>query len=362
METVLYNQPPCDNIDIELKIVLSGKTGVGKSFLGNCLLAKQLFESRVDLDSITSKCSSGTRILNDGTVIRVFDTPGLFDTQYKTAELVKHLFSLSSLTAPGPHVFLYVLRADDKLTIENRDSINLFYEIFGAEVNKYVIFVLNRKPVEIDANKLIDKCEFLKTILKECHNRYVTINFADRDTGVEKCVDNLLQMILDTVRDNHLKYYSSDVFEEGERLYNEKQELKKQQEDMQIQLADKDKKITELKHQLSLQTGYIKKECGRMRDQDYDKIQSKFSFLLKNLNNPLDLCIALFSRGVFNSDDKYQIEAIQDRGKQCNKLLTKVLDECGPNVFPKFIDALSSTGHSHARAVLLGEKFPVYFY
>ncbi|XP_050409336.2 GTPase IMAP family member 5 [Patella vulgata] len=254
METGSSDRPPCDNRDIELKIVLSGKTGVGKSFLGNSLLRKQLFETRLSLVSITSNCSSGTRTLNDGTIIRVFDTPGFFDTRYKTAELVKHLFSLSYLTAPGPHVFLYVLRADEKLTDENKDSIYFFRDIFGADVNKYVIFVLNRKPKEMDANTLIEECDFLNILFKECHNRYATINFADSDTGVEKCVDNLLQMILNTVRDNDRKHYSSNLFVEAERSYNTQQELNETQKDMKIQLAVQAQEITELKqHQLFLQ-------------------------------------------------------------------------------------------------------------
>ncbi|KAK6192464.1 hypothetical protein SNE40_003926 [Patella caerulea] len=353
---------------IELKIVLSGKTGVGKSFLGNHLLTKQLFDSGVDFGSITSECSSGSRTLHDGTIIRVFDTPGFFDIRYERAELVKHMFSLSSLTAPGPHVFLYVLRVDERLTMENWDSIDLFRDIFGSEVNKYVIFVLNRKPKGTDAEKLIDRCKILKTILKECHDRYVTINFADSDIGVGKCVDNLLQMIRDTVRGNDQKHYSSDVFVDAERSYNEKQEFKKKQEGMESKLADKDKQINELKQQLFDQkkagTGSIKKECGPMRERDYDKVRKFFQVILTNVTNPLDLCIALFSSGVFNADDTYEIEKIENRTKQCYKLLMKVLNDCGPNTFPKFLDALTSTGHQHTRDLLDAEEgeLTVYFY
>ncbi|KAK6192465.1 hypothetical protein SNE40_003927 [Patella caerulea] len=358
METTLFDQPPSDISETELKIVISGKSGVGKSFLGNCLLAKQLFESRQGFGSITSKCSSGTRTLNDGTIIRVYDTPGMFDTRHKTAELVKHMFSLSSLTAPGPHVFLYVLRVDERLTMENWDSIDLFRDIFGAEVNKYVIFVFNRKPKEIDAQELIDSCTDVKTILKEYHNRYVTINFADSDTGVEKCIDNLLQMIRDTVEDNDQKHYSSAVFEEAERAYYEKQNLKKTQDHMIMEIAELRRQLYRL--QKKSEAGSMKKECGPMREQDYDKVRKFFQVILTNVTNPPDLCIALFSKGLLDADDKDQIEAIEDRKKQCNKLLTKVMNECGPNAYPRFLDALTSTGHQCTRDLL--EAPQVYYY
>ncbi|KAK6186817.1 hypothetical protein SNE40_006088 [Patella caerulea] len=92
------------------------------------------------------------------------------------------------------------------------------------------------------------------------------------------------------------------------------------------------------------------KECGRMPEREYQKIQSNFEFLLKELN-PGPLCIKLFEMGVFDEDDKDIIERTPGRKEKCDKLLM-ILLECGINAFNRFLTALSATGHGRARTVL----------
>lgn len=97
----------------EIRIVLLGYNGAGKSSAGNTILGKSAFDSR---RSITSVMKQGAVA---GRHITVVDTSGrrrYFFSQY-TPRLYKDDIMLSpSLCPPGPHVFLLVIRVDVAFT------------------------------------------------------------------------------------------------------------------------------------------------------------------------------------------------------------------------------------------------------
>ncbi|XP_055959499.1 uncharacterized protein LOC130010546 [Patella vulgata] len=338
---------PRTNDSSHINIVLSGKTGAGKSYTGNYLIGKPVFQSKQSPNSITSKCETATRELGDGKTIKVIDTPGLFDTRHTIAETLKELYSLFCISTPGPHVFLYVMSLDARITEECKCAFKLFKETFGQNITNHLILVLNRISNDPNSISMIKESEFLMDTIKQCNSRYICLDYVDtlRDTD---CNGNFLDLILKTVSDNAGSHYTSDMYSRVVEPYNDKLKL---EEDIR-KLTQQVQALTGLLEKQEL--GNKKTDCvekGRMSDAQYTKIQTNYTALLEEIAKPLDLCIELYSTCVFDENDKIKIESEKVPKKQTDKLLMTLVNR-GQSAFDKFLQALTATGHDQARNIL----------
>lgn len=87
-------------IEREIRIILTGKTGSGKSSLGNALLQKHVFKTGCSGSSISKKCECRTERIH-GYQIKVTDTPGLCDTN-DDVEMNAEMDNCIKLSLPGP--------------------------------------------------------------------------------------------------------------------------------------------------------------------------------------------------------------------------------------------------------------------
>ncbi|XP_055870845.1 uncharacterized protein LOC106050165 [Biomphalaria glabrata] len=212
-----------ENVLDEVDLLLIGKTGNGKSSLGNSIMRKAVFEFNDTLSTVTQAIADAVCEFH-GTRIKVVDGPGIGDidkSQEKgTVDIINSMSEAIAINPRGYHAFLLVFKFGSRLTSEDKNVISILKKIFGESFFvKYCILVMTcgdqfESDISIDFLDWVanQRCTVFRSFLEECSNRIVLFNNKTADKERQEGQLMKLLNIVKTLKLQNCRYADEHYF------------------------------------------------------------------------------------------------------------------------------------------------------
>ncbi|KAJ0977251.1 hypothetical protein J5N97_012725 [Dioscorea zingiberensis] len=188
-------------------VVLIGKTGNGKSACANSILGRKAFKSKASSSGETIRCQLERVMFEDGCLVNVIDTPGLFNFTGDFIDMGKETTECLQLAKDGFHAVLVVLSVKNRFSREEKAAIQCLEQFFGKQIYDYMILVftggdqLEEDEVTLE-DYLDDSPGQLHDLLDICGGRAVLFNNktknefknADQVNELFRLVDSVVEM------------------------------------------------------------------------------------------------------------------------------------------------------------------------